>query len=1176
MNIRLLLSLFFSLTFFLTHAQDFFFSENKGLEGLKVISSNSNTIKLSYHVHQFNLSAITIEEEQMMKLNHGLNLISGKAGAPDLPFFGANILIPDGAIAQLIVTSFDKEIYSDIEISPSAEIPFDTQTDIPAYKGSQYLENSFFPERKIQLEQTEIRGMNIASIGISPFQYNPVSKELIVYKNIEFEFVLSHSKGTYGEERFRSPFWDQILSDLVINTNDVPIIDYQKRNKDSKEEGCEYLIVVPNDPDFIAWADTIKQFRNEQGILTKVVRIDEIGGNSVNIIDDFFEDVYNNWNPVPSAVLLMADYGEDDKTIISKRYDHPYQGTYISDNHYADVTNNNLPDFVFARMTARNSDELKNMVYKFIDYERHPPVLPSFYNQPITALGWQTERWFQICSETIGGYMKNVLGKNPTRINAIYEGNPNTDPWSTANGTYSVTNYFGPNGLNYIPTNPSELGNWTGGNANDVVNAINAGSFILQHRDHGGYGGWGEPGFHSGNINQLNNKDLLSHIFSINCLTGQFDQGTECFAEKFHRKENGGALSITAASQVSYSFVNDVYVWGMYDNMWPDFLPSYGGNLIPERDFRPAFGSASAKYFLSTSNWAGDGMKTITYRLFHHHGDAFNIVYTEVPQDNMATYEVGINANTTTLDFEAEPFSLIGLSIEGEYLTSGICNEDGIISISIPQQVPQTEIKVVITKQNYFRHEGIILIIPAEGPYVVTTSYSINDENANNNGIIEYNEEISLDFTVKNVGVDLAENVELNLSCDDDYIQITDASETIGDILAGEEVSIEKAFTFNVSANIPDQHTIQFIFTATDGNNTWGKEINYTADAPSLQYSILNFEEIEGNNNGYFEPGETAIASFEMKNIGHCDYPSGSSTLYPNSSYISIDATDINFNTIAVGESLITSFETISTESTPYATTTSISQHMLASPFEVDREMYFNIGLIVEDWETADFENFYWQMNGDKDWEITDSYVSEGDYAVSISDLSHNQSSSIQLEYDVLGDHEISFFTQVSSQEDHDFLHFYIDDVIQDSWSGLIIFEQFSFPVSQGEHTFKWEYVKDDDGNSGLNTIWLDFIILPPGQTIIGVEKNNDKLSDEFIIYPNPNNGIFQINYSNFTDPQNLKIYNSLGQLVYQKLLDNRDINSESLDLSHLYKGLYIIQINTTENIVKTQKLIIE
>ena len=50
--------------------------------------------------------------------------------------------------------------------------------------------------------------------------------------------------------------------------------------------------------------------------------------------------------------------------------------------------------------------------------------------------------------------------------------------------------------------------------------------------------------------------------------------------EKLHRHTSGGnnsgALGVIGDSEVSYSFVNDVYVWGAFDNMWPDFMPAYG------------------------------------------------------------------------------------------------------------------------------------------------------------------------------------------------------------------------------------------------------------------------------------------------------------------------------------------------------------------------------------------------------------------------------------------------------------------------------------------------------------------------------------------------------------------------------------------------------------------------
>ncbi len=191
-------------------------------------------------------------------------------------------------------------------------------------------------------------------------------------------------------------------------------------------------------------------------------------------------------------------------------------------------------------------------------------------------------------------------------------------------------------GLGYIPATPAELGGWSGGTATDVVNAINSGSFMLQHRDHGYYQGWGEPAFTSTNINSLTNvNNQLPYIFSINCQTGAFHYSSETFTEKFHRHtyggQNSGALGVMAATEVSYSFVNDTYLWGVMDNMFPDFM-GYT-STFPVSYVMPAFGNAAGKHFLYSSSWPyNTSNKQITYRLFHHHGDAFMTLYTEVPQ----------------------------------------------------------------------------------------------------------------------------------------------------------------------------------------------------------------------------------------------------------------------------------------------------------------------------------------------------------------------------------------------------------------------------------------------------------------------------------------------------------------------------------------------------------------
>jgi len=67
---------------------------------------------------------------------------------------------------------------------------------------------------------------------------------------------------------------------------------------------------------------------------------------------------------------------------------------------------------------------------------------------------------------------------------------------------------------------------------------------------------------------------------------------------------------------------------------------------------------------------------------------------------------------------------------------------------------------------------------------------------------------------------------------------------------------------------------------------------------------------------------------------------------------------------------------------------------------------------------------------------------------------------------------EVSFFKKVSSEPGWDFLEFYIDDVQKDKWSGIFDWEEVTYPVTSGEHTFKWVYIKDSNtigGNTQLS-----------------------------------------------------------------------------------------------------------
>ncbi len=701
--------------FFSIQAQQYSYSDSWGKAGFNLVASESSAIEVIYSVPMFQLEDQTINGEAMKNIMLPGNFLFNDAGAPNLPGNGRYIAIPQGSVPSIRIISQRTEVFQNVEIQPAPVIPTDDNDNPLVFTKNMdiYGENAFYPAAPVTIsEVTQIRGTDAVILGITPFQYNPVTKELIVYRDIQIALDCDGGTGVYGNDRLRSPYWDGLMSDALLNYSALPSVDYAERMNQTlqsvtEDDECEYIIISPTGDDFLHWADSIARFRNEQGILTKVFTVDEVGGNTTGAIEGFINNAYNTWTTPPAACLLLGDYGTNGASSIIA----PIWNSYCaSDNIYADVNNDQMPDVIFARMTANNNDQLTVFITKFLEYERNPVTDTAFYNHPITALGWQTERWFQICSEVVGGYFKHVKGRQPTRINAIYQGTPGTI-WSTATNTATVVNYFGPSGLGYIPATPLELGGWTGGTATMVTNAINAGAFILQHRDHGNITLWGEPSYNNNNVNQLTNEKLV-HIFSINCLTGKYNISSECLTEKFHRHykdgHNAGALSVTGASETSYSFVNDTFVWGMMDNMWPDFMPNETSE-VALRGILPAFGNAAGKYFLKQSSWPyNTGNKAVTYNLFHHHGDAFSCLFDTVPANLDVAHDTSITYGTTTFTITATDSSFIALSNDGELLATAYGAGSTPVVMTIPILPPGTNIKVVVTMQNCFRYEDLV------------------------------------------------------------------------------------------------------------------------------------------------------------------------------------------------------------------------------------------------------------------------------------------------------------------------------------------------------------------------------------------------------------------------------------------------------------------------------------
>lgn len=1067
---------------------------HQGKNGIELIEQTRGNVSLEFNINEMTLTSFTYKGEEMHTIGISDISLPNEKGLPNVPCYSRTIAIPQGAEAVLRVVSYEQQVIKNVNVEPSLGVQAETEEpDLNYTKNVKvYSENTYYPAEFTSIsEPSTLRGVDIVNIGFNPVRFNPVTKEAIVYHNIEIEIEFKGGNGQFGDNRLRSPYWDPVLAQNIMNYNTLPVIDYEARMQEwlrNGDEGYEYIIVIPNNSGWEEPAQRLKEYRTKQGIITEVFRLEDMPATTTAQMKTWFHNAYNTWDIAPVAVLLFADHNTNmGQGIPAEVTNHPSNGSCITDNQYADINGDLLPEMVFARLVAANATEAAMLADKQIEYEyTNPNMEASSYNAPVTALGWQTERWFQLCSEVVGGYFRQQ-GKNPLRVNCIYDGTPGS-VWSSAQNTTQVVTYFGPSGTSYIPQTPDQLGGFTGGTPDQIVQAINSGTMLIQHRDHGLETGWGEPAFRNTHVAQLTNVGKMTFVMSINCLTGKFNNSTDCFAEAFMRRtyngQNAGAVGMLCPTEVSYSFVNDAYVWGVFDQYEPDFMPTYGPYAPRQGNWFPAFGNVAGKFFLAQSSWPyNTNSKDITYQMFTAHCDAFLRLYTEVPQAMPVNHMSVQLAGLQTFQITAPEGAYIALTKgEGENLEIvAVAQGTGSVqNIQIPAQVPPTVLRLTVTGQNYLRYEAEIDVIPADGPYLVINSHELS----NNATQLNFGDEAGLNIELRNVGNSQAPAGTATLTSESEYVTITNASVDFAALNSNSTVSIDNAFGFTVSDEVPNKTSIDFLVTISSGTETYENHITMKAFAPDFKIGNVTIEEIEGNGNGRLDPGERAKLIFQVENKGDANSQAANVTLTMNNIFLQITGEPtVIFNKIDKNEIKNVEYE-IYVGGAPSGFAADYTLDVVSGVYTDSKDFSSKIGLNVEDFELGYLDTSLWTNDPSYPWTFVTDDPYEGNYCLKSGQINNNQETSLVLTYEVSENDSIAFYFKVSSETNYDKLFFYIDNVEKNNWSGNVGWTRAQYAVTEGTHTFRWKYMKDTSVASGSDCAWIDFVILPRDRSL--------------------------------------------------------------------------------------------
>jgi len=675
-------------------------------------------VDVSLSINDFSteiIEANTIMYERLKLQSGGFTAEYGKAELPTISFY---VAIPKEAKVSLDYETSDFILLQDYNIYPSQPPKPETDgyIDPPFTKNeSFYSTNEYYPSSVVQVSPIKtIRGCRFVMVSVFPFTYNPATKTLKVYNDISISIDFIGGTGEFIPERLRSIYYQPLLDAFLVNSN---IVERAKLNNPqstggrlSEEDRADLLIVVYDD--FYEEILPLAEWRHATGIETKVVKWSDIGSTSTEL-RSYVHSAYNDWELPPSFLLIV---GDADHVPVNYIYNHPYHGSNTGTDLWY-VANDDTDYFPFmheGRISVDNEAELITVVNKILDYSKTPYMGSNWFNNVLLAAKEESGRYFVWGSETVYNFL------NPLGYNVIRQYQGGTPPGSTQG----------------------------------VIDAIDNGVIIANHRDHGAcendgysYTGWSAPRFDTTNIlNDIDNGEMYPVMFSLNCDSGWFDGETDINSGNYESigevgiRVPNGFIAVVAHTRVSYSGYNDEIGRGHYDAMFSDFDPAYptGGSTNPfsTEVYRISQVMNYAKFWMYDKYVAPGGcspypwtpneqISRITFEMLHVHGDPTTDIWLAFPQDLTVDHPImvqyGPSIYEVTVESDGNPIegALVCMNQPNGVYAKGLTDSSGVAELELDIELPD-EVILTVTAHNHLYYQSNIQVGSSYPPYPPT------------------------------------------------------------------------------------------------------------------------------------------------------------------------------------------------------------------------------------------------------------------------------------------------------------------------------------------------------------------------------------------------------------------------------------------------------------------------
>ena len=794
------------------------------------------------------------------------------------------------------------------------------------------------------------------------------------------------------------------------------------------------------------------EWKTTKGFYLNVHYTDEIG-TSASAIRAFIQDEYSK--EAPSFLMIMGDKNQVAASATGS------ETHCVTDLQYSSVDGDEFPDMLHSRFPAETVEQMQAMVNKALEYEQYTMPDPSYLNNVLLIAG-EDNGW----GVTVG---------RPT--------------------IWYATNYYYNQEHGFDQVHEYSHGTYTG-----CYSWLNEGVGFANYTAHGSNTSWAGPSFTVSDVYNLNNEHKYFLAMGNCCEAADWGINGTCFGEAMVRTSNKGAFAYIGSCPSTY-WLNDYYFGVGATSRADGTMPSYEETTLGFYDAwwtDEAYNTVSSMMFVG--NLAGNAAQALGYTIhistlycwqaYHTLGDGsilpFRIQPTENTVSHMPTVPIGLDFFTVS----AAPGSYVGISKDGFLYGAGMIGESGTADIQIQPITSGGDVTICVTHPQHIPYINQIPAASLDGAYIAFDNVQCEQQ-------LVSGAYVAPTVTLKNVGVATANNINVELSTESEYIELLTTTATVPSIAPDATYDIAGAFDFNVGVDIPDNTRVRFHLTCTSDDDVWESNFDLMFHAP--QFNVANISNTE------LTPGGNGTITFTIANEGGVNAENCIFEVYSSSDDITLEGNTFEIEAIAAGGNAELPVNLTVGSNVVEGATYEISYLMTCGHYSVQGSYIITVSDLIESFESGDFSMYNWQFGGSANWTITSGVANTGTYSAKSGHISDSQQTDLVITLDVLVDGVVSFYRKVSSEGSWDKLHFYIDNQEKADWSGDEDWAQFSYPVTTGTHTFRWSYQKDGSVSSGQDCAWVDDIQFPPTSVTLAldpitdfeamVEENNVSLS---------------------------------------------------------------------------------